>query len=675
MDIDGPSNGPSSGGEDGNNPSTSDLSASKDEFKKNLLKHFEDLVARGVPPNHAAALALKLASGTAEKPLDLPSFLESVEDAKITNDFKNLLKTIGEVFSSVEALDSRSAYAALQNLNNGDIDQTLMSACDKLLESLLKAAQEAGGWPETGGGLLRQVLILLENPLLMDPNHHSVLCKLTRVITSQPVSAQNDLVTSFLEYTKEQLQNVVCLVQQFITIHLYESQQIDESIEAATKLLGMLQEANTKCTRISYTEFYNDAVNNEEFNIKEDYRRWKQPERYSFSFCKYPFIYDPSSKSRILQLESTMKMSHEFEDAVLRSIFIGATCPYLVLKVRREHLIMDTLHQIQRRPEDLKKPLKVHFVGEEGVDEGGVQKEFFQLLIRQIFDPNFCMFSYDTDTRLYWFKASGLDLDTEFELVGIVLGLAIYNGHILEFRFPMVTYMKLMGHETTLEDLKEVSPDVYKGLVNLLEFEGSVEENFGLNFQVNYEVLGEMYTEDLCENGGNITVTNANKEQYVDLYVRFLLESGIERQFVAFKRGFRRLCGGPVLHLFRPEELEQLICGSPVLDFEALEKHTQYDDGYSKESRAIQNFWTVVHRLKQEDKKKLLFFATGSDRVPIKGLGNLPFVISRNGPHSDRLPTAHTCFNHLLLPEYDTEETLENRLMTAINNAEGFGLM
>jgi len=130
-----------------------------------------------------------------------------------------------------------------------------------------------------------------------------------------------------------------------------------------------------------------------------------------------------------------------------------------------------------------------------------------------------------------------------------------------------------------------------------------------------------------------------------------------------------------VLQLFRPEELEQLICGSPELDFEALEMHTQYDDGYTADSTVIRTFWVVVHSLSEEDKKKLLFFATGSDRVPIKGLGNLPFVISRNGEHSDRLPTAHTCFNHLLLPDYNSEETLRERLMTAINNAEGFGLM
>ena len=39
--------------------------------------------------------------------------------------------------------------------------------------------------------------------------------------------------------------------------------------------------------------------------------------------------------------------------------------------------------------------------------------------------------------------------------------------------------------------------------------------------------------------------------------------------------------------MFRAEELELLICGSPVLDFEALEKNTEYDNGYSKDHPAI----------------------------------------------------------------------------------------
>jgi ubiquitin-protein ligase E3 A len=76
-----------------------------------------------------------------------------------------------------------------------------------------------------------------------------------------------------------------------------------------------------------------------------------------------------------------------------------------------------------------------------------------------------------------------------------------------------------------------------------------------------------------------------------------------------------------------------------------------------------------------EQKKRLLFFSTGSDRAPIGGLGSLPFVITRHGEDSDRLPSAHTCFNHLLLPEYKTKEKLQDRLLAAIDNAEGFGML
>ena len=78
--------------------------------------------------------------------------------------------------------------------------------------------------------------------------------------------------------------------------------------------------------------------------------------------------------------------------------------------------------------------------------------------------------------------------------------------------------------------------------------------------------------------------------------------------------------------------------------------------------------------LETEQKKKFLAFATGSDRVPIKGLRSMKLVISKNGPHSDRLPTSHTCFNHLLLPEYNSKEHLKDKLLLAISYAEGFGL-
>jgi ubiquitin-protein ligase E3 A len=85
--------------------------------------------------------------------------------------------------------------------------------------------------------------------------------------------------------------------------------------------------------------------------------------------------------------------------------------------------------------------------------------------------------------------------------------------------------------------------------------------------------------------------------------------------------------------------------------------------------------WEAIHELPVELKKKFLFFSTGSDRVPIKGLGNLNFVISRCGADEERLPSAHTCFNHLLLPEYKTKEKLKAQLLKAISDTEGFHII
>jgi ubiquitin-protein ligase E3 A len=78
-----------------------------------------------------------------------------------------------------------------------------------------------------------------------------------------------------------------------------------------------------------------------------------------------------------------------------------------------------------------------------------------------------------------------------------------------------------------------------------------------------------------------------------------------------------------------------LICGSSNLDFHELERVTVYEDGYDKETPTIKYFWEVVHEFNLEEKQKMLKFCTGSDRAPIKGLGNMIFVISRFGPDSN----------------------------------------
>ena len=115
-----------------------------------------------------------------------------------------------------------------------------------------------------------------------------------------------------------------------------------------------------------------------------------------------------------------------------------------------------------RSSSDFKKQLRVQFIGEEAVDEGGVQKEFFQLVVREMFEPKYGMFSSDPNSRLCWFAPQRFGTDPatldEFKLTGLVIGLAIYNGVILNLNFPLAMYKKLLGKKVRFSDLKELNP-------------------------------------------------------------------------------------------------------------------------------------------------------------------------------------------------------------------------
>jgi hypothetical protein len=194
-------------------------------------------------------------------------------------------------------------------------------------------------------------------------------------------------------------------------------------------------------------------------------------------------------------------------------------------------------------------------------------------------------------------------------------------------------------------------------------------------FQIQMEnCYGSSSMIDLKPDGENIKLTNENRDEFVDLYVDYIFNTSVEKQFNAFKEGFDSVVEGSAIEIFRPEELEQLVCGSQDIDIDVLESVTLYD-GFTKESECVKNFWSIVHEFDEEQKKRLLFFTTGTDRVPLGGTSKMQFIIARNGPDSDRLPSAHTCFSVLLLNDYATREKLKERLLTALKNADcGFFL-
>ncbi|KAJ8399606.1 hypothetical protein AAFF_G00410170 [Aldrovandia affinis] len=439
----------------------------------------------------------------------------------------------------------------------------------------------------------------------------------------------------------------------------------------------------TDCRRplIPFDEFVNEPLN-DVLEMDKDYIIFKVEMENKFSFMTCPFILNAVTKNLGLYYDNRIRMYNERRITVLYSLVQGQQLnPYLRLKVRRDHIIDDALVRLEmiamENPADLKKQLYVEFEGEQGIDEGGVSKEFFQLVVEEIFNPDIGMFTYDETTKLFWFNPSSLETVGQFTLIGIVLGLAIYNNCILDVHFPMVVYRKLMGKKGTFRDLADSHPVLFQSLNELLEYKGSVKEDMMITFQISQtDLFGNPITYDLRENGEKIPVTNDNRKEFVSQYAEYMLNKSVEKQFKAFRRGFHMVTSeSPLKYLFRPEEIELLICGSRNLDFQALEETTEYDGGYNRDSRIIKDFWETVHSFAEEQKRLFLQFSTGTDRAPVGGLGKLKMIIAKNGPDTDRLPTSHTCFNVLLLPEYTTKEKLRERLLKAITYAKGFGML
>ncbi|KAM9701382.1 putative E3 ubiquitin-protein ligase HERC4 isoform 6-T6 [Dama dama] len=263
-----------------------------------------------------------------------------------------------------------------------------------------------------------------------------------------------------------------------------------------------------------------------------------------------------------------------------------------------------------------------------------------------------------------------------FHLIGVICGLAIYNFTIVDLHFPLALYKKLLKKKPSLEDLKELVPDVGRSMQQLLDYpEDDVEETFCLNFTITVENFGATEVKELVLNGADTAVNKQNRQEFVDAYVDYIFNKSVASLFDAFHAGFHKVCGGKVLQLFQPNELQAMVIGNTNYDWKELEKNTEYKGEYWAEHPTIKMFWEVFHELPLEKKKQFLLFLTGSDRIPILGMKSLILVIQSTGGGEEYLPVSHTCFNLLDLPKYTDKETLRSKLIQAIDHNEGFSLI
>ncbi|KAH0628857.1 hypothetical protein JD844_010455 [Phrynosoma platyrhinos] len=439
----------------------------------------------------------------------------------------------------------------------------------------------------------------------------------------------------------------------------------------------------------------------------------------------------------------------------------------MAVHVRRDHVFEDSYRELHRKsPEEMKNRLYIVFEGEEGQDAGGLLREWYMIISREMFNPMYALFRTSPGDRVTYTINPSSHCNPNhlsyFKFVGRIVAKAVYDNRLLECYFTRSFYKHILGKSVRYTDMESEDYHFYQGLVYLLEndvstlgydltfsTEGatttaptllydepclsstpSLKENCMMMFLSSppqtsllqpdqVQEFGVCEVRDLKPNGANILVTEENKKEYVHLVCQMRMTGAIRKQLAAFLEGFYEIIPKRLISIFTEQELELLISGLPTIDIDDLKSNTEYHKYQANSIQVslfissdyifflatshaswmkpalltlnptlfhspsqIQWFWRALRSFDQADRAKFLQFVTGTSKVPLQGFAALEgmngiqkFQIHRDDRSTDRLPSAHTCFNQLDLPAYESYEKLRHMLLLAIQEcSEGFGL-
>uniref|UniRef100_A0A3Q3XN86 E3 ubiquitin-protein ligase n=1 Tax=Mola mola TaxID=94237 RepID=A0A3Q3XN86_MOLML len=359
-----------------------------------------------------------------------------------------------------------------------------------------------------------------------------------------------------------------------------------------------------------------------------------------------------------------------------------ATPQHIKITVSRKTLFEDSFQQIMSfNAPDLRRRLWIIFPGEEGLDYGGVAREWFFLLSHEVLNPMYCLFEYAGKDNycLQINPASYINPDhlKYFKFIGRFIAMALFHGKFIDTGFSLPFYKRILNKPLALKDLESIDPEFYNSLMWIKD--NNIEEcELEMFFSVDKEILGEVSTHELKPGGGDIQVTEENKEEYIRLVAEWRLSRGVEEQTQAFFEGFNEVLPQQYLQYFDAKELEVMLCGMQEIDLSDWQRNTIYRH-YARSSKQILWFWQFIKEMDNEKRMRLLQFVTGTCRLPVGGFADL---MGSNGPQmfciekvgkENWLPRSHTCFNRLDLPPYKSYEQLKEKLMFAIEETEGFG--
>ncbi|XP_034556254.1 probable E3 ubiquitin-protein ligase HERC6 [Notolabrus celidotus] len=536
-------------------------------------------------------------------------------------------------------------------------------------------------------------LLLLTCPLLLEDSHViSTVVPLSNIIADLSEKKPETLKSWWSSLTPAILTRHILVFKNALVFMLKEGLLATHNeVRLVLEVLKLLYKANKagKSYRVPLSTFYLEGISNKVLlnlvtywdkllNEEHDEQTPSNKEAAAIFFC-CPFLFTLVDKVKVFNIYANrikIRQKVIYQKALMEYVELYglselAPVPYFQLTLRRTHLVEDTFRHLDAADHcAFQRELLVLFTDNRKLMNVN-RSDLFLLLVKKLTAPESDMFMHNEN--MCWFPSKPKVEKQNYFFFGVLCGMALYNNIIIHLRFPLVLFKKLLRVKPSLDDLKEFDPVMGESLRCILE-DYTPDEVDDLMYTFTAPWDGEEVELDPTEPGKPVTATN--KKQFVNAFVDHAFNKSVEGVFEEFQRGFFKVCEYHGVGLFQPEELQAVMVGQENYDWDVLKQDTVYEGGYHAGHPNIIAFWNVFEKLSDEEKKKLLLFVTGSDRVPFQGMESIRMRVTVL-PNANEIhqPESLTCHNLLQLPLYKkrtVQETMQKKLIQAIYHNRGF---
>ena len=360
------------------------------------------------------------------------------------------------------------------------------------------------------------------------------------------------------------------------------------------------------------------------------------------------------------------------------------------MEINRNNLLIDSMEKIEKV--DLFKELKINFKGELCYDAGGIFREWFSTIFKSLENDKFKLFVISDSNDFSYIINPFLKHNKEnfkyFSFIGKLLGKALLDNITINVCFNKLIYKMILQEDIIFDDLIFIDNPLHTSLQNLKEIYSSggnddFYEGLGIYYSIDMEDINKRkHSFDLIENGIDKPVSNIN--DYINKRISFM--KGMYEPFIkVIRESFFKIIPKDIIQKFTSDELELLINGRPFIDVEEWKMFTVYKEPYNINHKIIIWFWEILNELSQKELSNLLMFATGVSRVPFGGFvtlesnrGNISKFTIESIPYvkgKKNFVKAHTCFNRLDIPIFETKNELKEAIQfVSSNEIIGFGI-